>query len=110
VKGIVTDVRSALSQAFDGFARHGEFHSINMVDIFAHGAMYIGADIPYINEQQISAPQRKNLMLLHLDAAALNTAWRQQRVWAVSFPMSQNDCKLSFTTPSVTRPDLYMTN
>lgn len=65
--------------------------------------MLVEKNIPYLRSDQNWIDVRQGLVLDHIRAAALSVVWRMHRVWAVSFPMSEGDCKASSIVASKRR-------
>lgn len=83
----------AVDGMFNDLKADGSYNDVSMTDLLAGGAFLDATTIPVLNNNLISATERQDVMLNHVNAAALNWAWRFTRVWAMSYPMSLEECE-----------------
>lgn len=83
---------SALSGVFNDFMQNGTSQGLDLETMFQHGAWADVKSIPLLSSTGAGdaievAVQRQ------LNAAGLGYAWHNERVWLMSYPMSENDCE-----------------
>lgn len=78
---------------FNELKSEGSYNGVSITEILAEGAFLNSTAIPILNEDLISHDERQEIVLQHVHAAALSWAWRYTRVWAMSYPMSEDDCE-----------------
>lgn len=86
-------VLEAVDGMFNELKTAGIYNGVGLTDLLAEGAFLDTTTIPILNENLISATDRQDIMLQHVNAAALNWAWRYTRVWSMSYPMSEEECE-----------------
>jgi hypothetical protein len=82
------EITNALTQFMDV----GEYNNVKLVDLFDDGNWVNYLNIPVL--KTIPRSQVNDLVELHVNCAVVNWSWHQQRVWVMSYPMTQDECKL----------------
>lgn len=90
VFSMVKAARDKVEVMFMDFKHEGVSNDIDFKSLFAHGAWLDAQAIPILKTDDPSVVNK--LVKKHIDAAAINWAWREQHVWLMSFPMTQDDC------------------
>ncbi len=92
-------LENSLSDVFDGFKVDGKSNGVLLQDIFKDGAWLDFHTLPLLNPK-LKTTDVNAIVIKHLNAAAINYAWRNQRVWLMSYPMTEAECmSCPFTQP-----------
>lgn len=95
---------SALSSFYTDFKTHGISHRMDLQESFKGGDWVDWRKVPIINENKIDPNTIINVFGRHVSATAINWAWHSQRVWLMSYPMTEDECKFNSPMNEVERP------
>lgn len=87
------ETEKAISATFDDLTIHGHSGDLNLQDMIKDGAWVDSTKIPVLNPAVLNHNQIFDIYRKHVNAAAVNWAWHKQRVWIMSYPMTEAECK-----------------
>jgi hypothetical protein len=76
----------------DGLMFKGAYNGKSIGDILAFGDWLDYHNIPVLNPTMISVTQVEDYFYKMLLSFSINFAWRQQNVYLVSYPMTEDEC------------------
>jgi len=92
--------QTSVSSFFTDFQTQGNSHGIDLQQIFQGGKWADWHNIPIVNPSKINPNTVNDIFSKHVTAAAINWAWHTQRVWLMSYPMTEAECKFSLSEAS----------
>ncbi|RDW58668.1 hypothetical protein BP6252_13144 [Coleophoma cylindrospora] len=87
----------SVSSFFTGFQAHGHSQGkgtsqdISLEQAFQGGEWVDWSKIPILNPNELSTNKINAVFAKHVSAAAINWAWHTQRVWLMSYPMTEDE-------------------
>lgn len=83
------NIKSTLENIYTEYFNTGKYKGTSMQSLFQDGAW---VDAQAIGVFNVNTSMINNAMESMVNAIALDWAWSHQRVWLMSYPMSQDDC------------------
>lgn len=81
--------KSQLQNAADEFLTQGKWNNVVLTDLFKGGLFADFTQIDALNPKLISSAERESMYPKIMSAMVINTAWIEQRVWIMSYPMTK---------------------
>lgn len=86
IDGVLTDM-------FRDLKTHGKSEDIDLRDLFKDGTLVDEHNFAILDDDEVDTGKLDGFIVKHVNAAAVNWAWHDQRVWLMSYPMTQQECK-----------------
>ncbi|ORY12139.1 hypothetical protein BCR34DRAFT_600887 [Clohesyomyces aquaticus] len=87
LNGSMTHIKDEM----DAFFNHGQADNMKMSDLFTSGVFADSRDIPLLDTSILTQNQKENIFQRLMSAMVINTAWHQQRVWLMAYPMTLDE-------------------
>lgn len=94
VTSFLSNTKLQLQTAADSFLTKGEWNNIQMADLFEGGLFADFTQIDALNPKIIPTAERESMYPKIMSAMVINTAWHEQRVWLMSYPMTKEQFNL----------------
>ncbi|KAH8797345.1 hypothetical protein F5884DRAFT_815081 [Xylogone sp. PMI_703] len=91
VSTLVNKTKTVVSDVVNGMYVSGKYGDVSLVDVLKDGAFDDYRKIAVLNPTILPNVDQSHLMYQYLVGVTINVAWRLQRTWIMSYPMTQEE-------------------
>lgn len=86
-------IDGALTNIFRDLKTHGKSGDIDLRELLKDGTWIDEHNFAILDDDQVDTGKLDSFIVKHVNAAAVNWAWHNQRVWLMSYPMTEQECE-----------------